>query len=416
MDYAWLFYNGKIDKKRFEIAFEILKKTASSGALDRHYSYYGGTGTGYWNELTTDPKQYFYTDRDIELWVKLKLDRIQSNALYDKDIATSDESLYADINFLSLKGLGEYTTSRAILSLYENGELSSEKMQFIGHFLPKFNANISRSEGESDDAYFAYRLSLAAKNCARADFVCGQCGGNYRESANVLTNRKALDKLYEALDQLDHYLGEETASESKYLENAYCYIKIYSCRSDSAFGYEPLENTLTVIVPQKDGDTVIVNGIMYTTWDSLMEKIVDAIETAIPPYGKHMDKPEFLGAYIISAGGDINIKANDDSGFIDDVRAFAGVIKDTSVSTIPKEFDFDPSEGIDIELEYSEEKKQETGAYGEQVICIPDIDGESVYIDGREYFPDRELIDDLISYLKSKGVIYESTADEKETQ
>lgn len=398
-----LYFLGLIDREDLDIVFEAQKAVAED--IDWENGLISADTyvlTDYWEVLTNDPKQYFFNDSDVESWVKLKLDRIAYAFANDSTLQAEPEKLYENVNYLSLKNLGMSTTGRAILSLYEKGELTDEELAYAGYFLPTTGS----PEAVSGDEDITERLEAAAEACVNADVCSGMCGGNYRESGDFIYNRDAADKLLAAIVYLKDCENEVIANADEYKEGAYGYLDIYDFTSENKLGNGPLENRLTVILPEKKGDIVIVNDILYTgVSGDTIAMIADAIETAVPPYGKRGERAQYIAVTDRLSGADTAELAAD-------LSAYARLIKDNCPGTMlsMSDMSFKNGESVQISFELTEESKE--SEYALHQLDIP-FGEELIWIDGYAYYPEGEVYERLITYLENTGY-FELTKAESE--
>ena len=118
-----IYYLGGVDEACLDIALEAYKDAVRSGDAETEFFpkihvVSNDRYDDYYRELATDPKSYFYTDEEVELWVRLKLARVAYNSTYG-----SLMDIHEDKNYMSLQGLGYCTTARAILHLIEDGKI-----------------------------------------------------------------------------------------------------------------------------------------------------------------------------------------------------------------------------------------------------------------------------------------------------
>lgn len=345
-----LYYLGLIETDELDTAFGTVKELNDSKQdITTYFSMDMSYRLDYYDALLDDPHQYMYDESETEAWVCIALDRISEN------MAGQGYDILKDKNYLTIKNLGAYTAQRAMISLYLKGELGGEREGAANKVM-----NLLFGGGQNDELQTEFLIRQAASLGANADCVTGCCDGNYRSSSDIEYNRTALDKLYAALSDSELcellYSGGETVESTYALrENAYAYMCLYDFSSDSLFSELPNKQSLRleIIIPDKESNEVIINGVICPLTSEQLAGVLEAVKTAIPPYGEKAQAPDLTGSASITLGG--SVTAFSEAPYrMEELLAAAEYISEHSLPSVRKNKGSDDTPGLSITLNGSD--------------------------------------------------------------
>lgn len=341
-----MYIKGDVSDKGLEIAFEAAKEICvkadnSDKVLHPESDIVALMTTEHYSkEMTETPKQRLVKDEDVNLWVKLKLQRIGSKL--DGGYTTTGETydMKQDVNYISLVNCGSCTAQRAIADLYDSDELDGHgsASKAARQVIFDLGRNIGGDDAQNGDDVLKDIIGQAELNGICFDFVRGVCDGNYRESGDYLKKRDGADELFAALAKLPSGynvtnkditpVGHDYEVEQKL--NAYAYLDLYDCYVPENMSGQGGDVTLHIIIPDKKVNSVIVDGVEYKNLDKeLFEQFIYAVQEIVPPYGEKQEIKKYDNVTLYPAPKN-GVKATYTScgDYAEKLYALAGYISD----------------------------------------------------------------------------------------